>query len=163
MYMLFRQKQAAMYIRGYRQKIELKSNLTISYKNEKVPVVVRRKSTTGLCFFAINLMNVSKETKKNVKVEIKPKDSTKRVLECSPTPNTQIMSGGVNTNFVSYNIPLLHAHDEHQFSCALNTDEWPEVEIICESSIWDGEVHKIDIILGEYEPMSPSQKFVRRE
>jgi len=160
---LFRQKQAAIYIRGYRQRIELKSNLTINYKNEKVPIVVGKKSATGKCFFAVNLMNISNETKNDVKVEIKTRDSTKRVLECSLTPNTQIMSGGVNSNFVSYNIPLLHAHDEHQFEFALNTDEWPEIEIICASSMWDGETHKVDVIPGEYDPISSSQKFVRRE
>jgi len=108
-------------------------------------------------------MNISNETKNDVKVEIKTRDSTKRVLECSLTPNTQIMSGGVNSNFVSYNIPLLHAHDEHQFEFALNTDEWPEIEIICASSMWDGETHKVDVIPGEYDPISSSQKFVRRE
>ena len=148
--MLFRQKEPALYIKGYRQKIEIKNYSDIIYKNEKVPVVVGKKIERDKCFFGINIKNLTDQTRKNIKISVKPTDSTKRILECSPNPNTQIIEGGTGLNFVSYNILLLHPYEEHHFSLATNTDQWPEIDIICESGIWDGKINKMDIIPREH-------------
>lgn len=148
--MLFRQKKPALYRKGYRQRIDIKNYSGIAYKNENVPIFVSKKIEPDKCFFGINLKNLTEETKKNVKVTVKSFDSTKRIFECSSGPNAQIISGGVNSNFASYNIPLLHPFDEHRFSIVTNTDQWPKIDIFCESAIWDGEIYKMDIIPKEH-------------
>lgn len=147
---LFRQTKPALYVKGYRQRVEIKNYSGIVYRNEKVPVVVGKKIELNKCFFAVNIKNLTDQTMKNVKIEVKPKDSTKRILECSPNSNTKIISGGINSNFVSYNILLLHPYEEHHFSLATNTDEWPEIDVMSESGIWDGNVNKMDVIPKEH-------------
>ena len=54
-------------------------------------------------------------------------------------------------HFRSYNIPRLHPHEEHHSSFATNTDEWPEVEILSKSCVWDGRIKRFDVIPKEHE------------
>jgi hypothetical protein len=149
--MLFRQTKAALPRRGMRQRIDIQNYSGITYKGEKVAVVTRDAIEPGICYFALNVKNLTDRTIRDTKVTVKPVDSTKKITDCWPQSNTRIMSGGVNLNFVSYNIPLLHPYDDHHFAFATNTDVWPEVEILCESCIWDGRISKFDIIPKEHE------------
>jgi hypothetical protein len=134
-----------------RQRIEIRNYSGASYKGEKVALVTRENIEPGICYFGLSVKNLTDRTIKDTKVSVKPPDSTKKIAGCWPQSNTQIMSGGVNLNFTSYNLPLLHPHDEHHFSFATNTDEWPEVEILCESCVWDGRIERFDVTPKDHE------------
>lgn len=156
--MLFRQKRAAIRRPGYRQRITIENHSNIVYRNEKVPVIVAEHMDPNKTYFSLNIINLTPQLKKNIKVSVKPKDSSKRVLECEETSNARIISGGKTLNFVSYNVNLIHPKDETHLSLALNTDEWPDVEIVGEKCVWDGELFKMDIVPGQYEEFDERPK-----
>lgn len=148
---LVRQRTPATRARGFnRQKIEIKNYSNIKYKNEMISVVVADRIDPNKCFFGLNMKNLTNQTKKDVKIKVKPVDSTKSVVDLSTSPNIQVLSGGVKSNYFSCNIAFLHPNDEIHLGFALNTDEWPEIELLSDSGIWDGRVYRFDVIPREH-------------
>ncbi|MFB0504707.1 MAG: toll/interleukin-1 receptor domain-containing protein [Candidatus Bathyarchaeia archaeon] len=151
--MIIRQKIPATYIDGYRQKVVIRNYTGVEYKNESIPVFVsmRKKNVPNTCHFSINLKNLTTEAKSNIKVSVKPPDSGRRIIDYSAVQNTRILRGGKGLNFVEYDIPILHPYDEHHFGFEVNSEQWPEIDIICENSVWDGLCYKMDVTPQEYE------------
>jgi len=161
--MLFRQKWAAIPRSGYRQRITIENHSNIAYQNEKVPVIVAKHIEPNKAYFSLNIINLTSQLKENIKVSVKPEDSSKRILECEETSNARIISGGKTLNFVSYNVNLIHPRDEAHLGLALNTDEWPDVKIVGENCIWGGELFKMDVVPGEYEKIDAMPVFRKRK
>ena len=155
--LIFRQMKPAIFSapKGYRQKITIRNYSGITYRGEDVPLILRGKHEPNICFFGIKIKNLTNELKENIKVKLwfKFGSSNKKIIEYlgNKKLTPQIISGGIGSNYVSYNIPLLHPFDKHRFGLATNSNKWPEVEIIGESSIWDGKVNRFDVIPQELE------------
>jgi len=149
---LFRQLEPAIYKKGYKQRIDIKNYSNIEYKNEKVPVICSHIKRQNEYHFAVSIKNITKNIKKDVKIEIKPTNSSARILDCYESSNVKIISGGKGANYIEYNVSLIHPYDEIKVNYIVNKTEWSEINIISELSIWDGLCYKIDIIPGKHTP-----------
>ena len=156
--MIFRQKKPGIFPKkGFkgRQKFSVKNHSGIKYNGEDTPLILRGEPQPQNCFFSIKIKNLTNQLKENVKVKLSfqsdnPEEKIREFLGNKAYP-PQIISGGLGSSFVAYNIPLIHPHDNHRFGLVTNSKVWPRIEIIAESSIWDGKVNRFDVIPDEIE------------
>jgi len=146
---VFRQERACIEKSGYRQKITIKNHSHIEYKYEKIPVLVRKKYLKKEKYFGMTIHNLTNQVKKNCKVNIKPENNDTRILNCTTNQNISLLSGGVGSNYLTYNISILHPYDEFHINWTQNNNSWPNIELI--GGIWNGKYYKMDIIPGEYQ------------
>lgn len=156
--LVFRQKNPAIFPKKGskgRQKIRLVNYSGMEYKNEDFPIIQLGKHSTQKCFFSVKIKNLTNHTKENVKVKLSfqsiyPNKKITEFLGNKLNP-PHILSGGIGSSFVTYNIPFIHPHDNHRFGLGTTHKDWPYIEIISESSIWDGKLNRFDIIPEEIE------------
>ena len=151
--LVFRQKKPGMFPKKGskgRQKFRIVNHSGIKYNAEDVPVILRGSPQPQNCFFSIKLKNLTDQIKENVKVKLSfqsnnPEKKIREFLGNKAYPPV-IVSGGIGSSYVAYNIPIIHPYDNHRFGLVTTFKVWPHVEIIAESSIWDGKVNRFDVI-----------------